>query len=210
MDLILEFLKKYQKTVILFAVFLVLLIIGLSVASGQRGQVADARSQVSGLESELKLRKEKKEENIQDTETASGGVNTERISSDTEIMESFFQTAFTFDSLDAYQEVRDQLKDAYDLADADAFLKVFYPYVLNGSEESYEDRYGYVPTESGNYQVSYVDSTSYLGRISSDEYTYVSLVTLDSNGTEYSVGVTMTINGDGLITDISAAPVLAE
>lgn len=48
MDLILEFLKKYQKTVILFAVFLVLLIIGLSVASGQRGQVVDARSQVSG------------------------------------------------------------------------------------------------------------------------------------------------------------------
>lgn len=210
MDLILEFLKKYQKTVILFAVFLVLLIIGLSVASGQRSQVADARSQVSGLESELKLRKEKKEENIQDTETASGGVNTERISSDTETMESFFQTAFTFDSLDAYQEVRDQLKDTYDLADADAFLKVFYPFVLNGSEESYEDRYGYVPVESGNYQVSYVDSTSYLGRISSDEYTYVSLVTLDSNGTEYSVGVTMTINGDGLITDISAAPVLAE
>lgn len=210
MDLILEFLKKYQKTVILFAVFLVLLIIGLSVASGQRGQVADARSQVSGLESELKLRKEKKEENIQDTETASGGVNTERISSDTETMESFFQTAFTFDSLDAYQEVRDQLKDTYDLADADAFLKVFYPFVLNGSEESYEDRYGYVPVESGNYQVSYVDSTSYLGRISSDEYTYVSLVTLDSSGTEYSVGVTMTINGDGLITDISAAPVLAE
>lgn len=210
MDLILEFLKKYQKTVILFAVFLVLLIIGLSVASGQRSQVADARSQVSGLESELKLRKEKKEENIQDTETASGGVNTERISSDTETMESFFQTAFTFDSLDAYQEVRDQLKDTYDLADADAFLKVFYPFVLNGSEESYEDRYGYVPAEFGNYQVSYVDSTSYLGRISSDEYTYVSLVTLDSNGTEYSVGVTMTINGDGLITDISAAPVLAE
>ena len=210
MDLILEFLKKYQKTVILFAVFLVLLIIGLSVASGQRGQVADARSQVSGLESELKLRKEKKEENIQDTETASGGVNTERISSDTETMESFFQTAFTFDSLDAYQEVRDQLKDTYDLADADAFLKVFYPFLLNGSEESYEDRYGYVPVESGNYQVSYVDSTSYLGRISSDEYTYVSLVTLDSSGTEYSVGVTMTINGDGLITDISAAPVLAE
>ena len=210
MDLILEFLKKYQKTVILFAVFLVLLIIGLSVASGQRSQVADARSQVSGLESELKLRKEKKEENIQDTETASGGVNTERISSDTETMESFFQTAFTFDSLDAYQEVRDQLKDTYDLADADAFLKVFYPFVLNGSEESYEDRYGYVPVESGNYQVSYVDSTSYLGRISSDEYTYVSLVTLDSSGTEYSVGVTMTINGDGLITDISAAPVLAE
>lgn len=210
MDLILEFLKKYQKTVILFAVFLVLLIIGLSVASGQRSQVADVRSQVSGLESELKLRKEKKEENIQDTETASGGVNTERISSDTETMESFFQTAFTFDSLDAYQEVRDQLKDTYDLADADAFLKVFYPFVLNGSEESYEDRYGYVPVESGNYQVSYVDSTSYLGRISSDEYTYVSLVTLDSNGTEYSVGVTMTINGDGLITDISAAPVLAE
>lgn len=210
MDLILDFLKKYQKTVILFAVFLVLLIIGLSVASGQRSQVADARSQVSGLESELKLRKEKKEENIQDTETASGGVNTERISSDTETMESFFQTAFTFDSLDAYQEVREQLKDTYDLADTDAFLKVFYPFVLNGSEESYEDRYGYVPAESGNYQVSYVDSTSYLGRISSDEYTYVSLVTLDSNGTEYSVGVTMTINGDGLITDISAAPVLAE
>ena len=210
MDLILDFLKKYQKTVILFAVFLVLLIIGLSVASGQRSQVADARSQVSGLESELKLRKEKKDENIQDTETVSDGVNTERISSDTETMESFFQTAFTFDSLDAYQEVRDQLKDTYDLADADAFLKVFYPFVLNGSEESYEDRYGYVPVESGNYQVSYVDSTSYLGRISSDEYTYVSLVTLDSSGTEYSVGVTMTINGDGLITDISAAPVLAE
>lgn len=210
MDLIADFLKKYQKTVILFAVFLVVLIIGLSVASGQRGQVADARSQVSGLESELKLRKEKKEDNIQDKETASGGVNTERIFSDTEIMKLFFQTAFTFDSLDAYQEVRDQLKDTYDLADADAFLKVFYPSVLNGSEESYEDRYGYVPVESGNYQVSYVDSTSYLGRISSDEYTYVSLVTLDSNGTEYSVGVTMTINGDGLITDISAAPVLAE
>lgn len=210
MDLVAEFLKKYQKTVILFGVFLIVLIIGMSVASGQRGQVTDARSQVSGLESELKLRKEKKEDNIQDTESASNGVNTERVSSDTETMESFFQTAFTFDSLDAYQDVREQLKDTYDLADTDSFLRVFYPSVLGGSEESYEDRYGYVPVESGKYQVSYVDSTSYLGRIASDEYTYVSLVTLDSNGTEYSVGVTMTLNGDGLITNISAAPVLAE
>lgn len=212
MDLILDFLNKYRKTVILFAVFFVVLIIGLSVQSGQKNSVKSARAQVDNAESNLLIEQQKNESGISDTQSSSSlqGIDADRVSADAETMNGFLQMAFTFDSLDSYQDVRSELKETYDLREEDQFMKSFYPPVVTSEDDTLVNRYAYLASDSGNYQCEFEDAVPYLSRINSDEYTYVNLVTVTSNGKEYSFGVSLTVNGDSLITDAEGYAVLPE
>lgn len=128
----------------------------------------------------------------------------ERIEANTKFLDGFFKRAFTFSSLEEYEELRSSILDEYLLPVTSDFLS-FYPEIQN--EENKQSKLVFIPVEDGNYELKYDSSISYVVNIHDGEYTYLNDVTVNSNEKEYHMIVTCTIDENEQIVDIQGAGV---
>lgn len=207
MDLILDFMKKYQKVLILTLIMIILLFVGTNVTKGQKKSLTNVDNKIAQLKSQMAMKKNASDEgglDALDGSTVGETVDAERIAEDEKILEDFCKKAFTFKSVDEYTLVRKNLFSEYDLSPNFDFFRYFYQVV---SEEEIGSRYEYVPVKDGKYQMTFKSRTSYVSYMRGSEYTYVSdVVVTDADKKEYHLTLVCTLNGDGEITGLDGYP----
>lgn len=203
MDIVQDILKKYKMTVIFTGLFLVVWIVVSMISGNAKGQLREVSNQRKRVESSVKISQEKQKEKT-DVALTDGGLNMERIEVNTKFLDGFFKKAFTFSSLEEYEELRSSILDEYLLPVTSDFLS-FYPEIQN--EENKQSKLVFIPVENGNYELKYDSSISYVVNIHDGEYTYLNDVTVNSNEKEYHMIVTCTIDENEQIVDIQGAGV---
>lgn len=203
MDIVQDILKKYKMTVIFTGLFLVVWIVVSMISGNAKGQLREVSNQRKRVESSVKISQEKQKEKT-DVALTDGCLNMERIEANTKFLDGFFKKAFTFSSLEEYEELRSSILDEYLLPVTSDFLS-FYPEIQN--EENKQSKLVFIPVEDGNYELKYDSSISYVVNIHDGEYTYLNDVTVNSNEKEYHMIVTCTIDENEQIVDIQGAGV---
>lgn len=203
MDIVQDILKKYKMTVIFTGLFLVVWIVVSMISGNAKGQLREVSNQRKRVESSVKISQEKQKEKT-DVALTDGGLNMERIEANAKFLDGFFKKAFTFSSLEEYEELRSSILDEYLLPVTSDFLS-FYPEIQN--EENKQSKLVFIPVEDGNYELKYDSSISYVVNIHDGEYTYLNDVTVNSNEKEYHMIVTCTIDENEQIVDIQGAGV---
>lgn len=203
MDIVQDILKKYKMTVIFTGLFLVVWIVVSMISGNAKGQLREVSNQRKRVESSVKISQEKQKEKT-DVALTDGGLNMERIEANTKFLDGFFKKAFTFSSLEEYEELRSSILDEYLLPVTSDFLS-FYPEIQN--EENKQSKLVFIPVEDGNYELKYESFVSHVVNIHDGEYTYLNDVTVNSNEKEYHMIVTCTIDENEQIVDIQGAGV---
>lgn len=203
MDLILDFVKKYQKLLLLTFVMLIVLFIGTNVVKGQKRSLTNVDNQIAQLKSQ-KLMKDNAPDagGLSSLEGSSVGqvVDEERLAADEKIMEDFCKRAFTFKSLDDYMSVRKDIIIDYKLNANSDFFRYFYQVVADGDTAS---RYEYLPVKDGKYQMTYKSMSSYVVYMHGTEYSYVNdVIVVDGDNQEYHLNIACTVNGNGEIVGL--------
>lgn len=203
MDLIMDFVKKYQKLLLLCFVMLIVFFIGSTVSKGQKRIAVDVDNKISQMKSQkLMMENAPDEGGLANLDGAAVGevVDSSRLEADAKHIEDFCKTAFTFKNLDEYQSIRKNLMIDYKLSESSDFLRYFYPVV---STEETPGRYDYSPVKDGKYEMAFKSVASHVIYMHGTDYSYVSDVVVSGGEKEYRFIFVCSVDADGSLSNLS-------
>lgn len=201
-----EFLTKYAF--VLFGLF-ALAVSGLSygIVASAEGADEDRRAgQLQDLEQEYLQRQEQMREESQRAYDEILGTDYTRVSSDEELIRGLLTTALNWDSQSSYDAAREQVMADYEISEDSHFLQTFLPPAepntdSRGNEYSYINAAG-LNSRLGDFNVEVLSVVQtdyrYLVSVSSE-----SLSDDDMQAASNTSVVLMTIDGEGVISDVS-------
>lgn len=203
MDVIMDFLKKWQKMLILCLVMLVIFFVGNKFVGSQKRILMDTKNQIAQLKSQQLVKKNAPDEGglaASDGTDIGMMVDSERIDADVAVIETFAKKAFTFASLDEYKQLRKDLFVEYkQVADSD-FFRYFYTDVVE--KEDGKGRYDYLTAEGDTFVSKYKDISSSVVYMRGSDYTYVNHVTVSGDKGDQQLVFVCSVSADGVITGL--------
>jgi hypothetical protein len=184
----------------------------------QRSALDQQQQTITGLQSQLASVGTAKSEQVEQDAMQSLGVSQSRIHDDTQIVDRLVKTAFTWDSGQAYEAARRDLKERYHLSEDEQFLKQFMP-PARFNEDASGKRYYYIDTQGLNSAVN-ADADLEVVKVTADEYTYAVQVEVAATSDAVSqnkvapdrvksyrtVLVYLTVDAQGKVSGLSAIP----
>ena len=184
----------------------------------QRSALDQQQQTITGLQGQLASVGTAKSEQVEQDVMQSLGVSQSRIHDDTQIVDRLVKTAFTWDSGQAYEAARRDLKERYHLSEDEQFLKQFMP-PARFNEDASGKRYYFIDTQGLNSAVN-ADADLEVVKVTADEYTYAVQVEVavtsdavsqnkvapDRVKSYRTVLVYLTINAQGKVSGLSAIP----
>jgi hypothetical protein len=201
------------------AVLLVTAVTVTGLTWGSRRSALDQQQQtITGLQGQLASVGTAKSEQVEQDVMQSLGVSQSRIHDDTQIVDRLVKTAFTWDSGQAYEAARRDLKERYHLSEDEQFLKQFMP-PARFNEDASGKRYYYIDTQGLNSAVN-ADADLEVVKVTADEYTYAVQVEVAATSDAVSqnkvapdrvksyrtVLVYLTVDAQGKVSGLSAIP----
>jgi hypothetical protein len=184
----------------------------------QRSALDQQQQTITGLQGHLASVGTAKSEQVEQDVMQSLGVSQSRIHDDTQIVDRLVKTAFTWDSGQAYEAARRDLKERYHLSEDEQFLKQFMP-PARFNEDASGKRYYYIDTQGLNSAVN-ADADLEVVKVTADEYTYAVQVEVavtsdavsqnkvapDRVKSYRTVLVYLTVDAQGKVSGLSAIP----
>ena len=184
----------------------------------QRSALDQQQQTITGLQGQLASVGTAKSEQVEQDVMQSLGVSQSRIHDDTQIVDRLVKTAFTWDSGQAYEAARRDLKERYHLSEDEQFLKQFMP-PARFNEDAAGKRYYYIDTQGLNSAVN-ADADLEVVKVTADEYTYAVQVEVavtsdavsqnkvapDRVKSYRTVLVYLTVDAQGKVSGLSAIP----
>lgn len=184
----------------------------------QRSALDQQQQTITGLQGQLASVGTAKSEQVEQDVMQSLGVSQSRIHDDTQIVDRLVKTAFTWDSGQAYEAARRDLKERYHLSEDEQFLKQFMP-PARFNEDASGKRYYYIDTQGLNSAVN-ADADLEVVKVTADEYTYAVQVEVavtsdavsqnkvapDRVKSYRTVLVYLTVDAQGKVSGLSAIP----
>lgn len=184
----------------------------------QRSALDQQQQTITGLQGQLASVGTAKSEQVEQDVMQSLGVSQSRIHDDTQIVDRLVKTAFTWDSGQAYEAARRDLKERYHLSEDEQFLKQFMP-PARFNEDASGKRYYYIDTQGLNSAVN-ADADLEVVKVTADEYTYAVQVEVAATSDAVSqnkvapdrvksyrtVLVYLTVDAQGKVSGLSAIP----
>ncbi|MEW1821288.1 hypothetical protein AB0323_10930 [Arthrobacter sp. NPDC080031] len=184
----------------------------------QRSALDQQQQTITGLQGQLASVGTAKSEQVEQDVMQSLGVSQSRIHDDTQIVDRLVKTAFTWDSGQAYEAARRDLKERYHLSEDEQFLKQFMP-AARFNEDAAGKRYYYIDTQGLNSAVN-ADADLEVVKVTADEYTYAVQVEVavtsdavsqnkvapDRVKSYRTVLVYLTVDAQGKVSGLSAIP----
>ncbi|MCA4131913.1 hypothetical protein [Arthrobacter sp. M4] len=184
----------------------------------QRSALDQQQQTITGLQGQLASVGTAKSEPVEQDVMQSLGVSQSRIHDDTQIVDRLVKTAFTWDSGQAYEAARRDLKERYHLSEDEQFLKQFMP-PARFNEDASGKRYYYIDTQGLNSAVN-ADADLEVVKVTADEYTYAVQVEVavtsdavsqnkvapDRVKSYRTVLVYLTVDAQGKVSGLSAIP----
>ncbi|MDJ0457937.1 hypothetical protein PUN71_012050 [Arthrobacter sp. NQ7] len=184
----------------------------------QRSALDQQQQTITGLQGQLASFGTAKSEQVEQDVMQSLGVSQSRIHDDTQIVDRLVKTAFTWDSGQAYEAARRDLKERYHLSEDEQFLKQFMP-PARFNEDASGKRYYYIDTQGLNSAVN-ADADLEVVKVTADEYTYAVQVEVavtsdavsqnkvapDRVKSYRTVLVYLTVDAQGKVSGLSAIP----
>ncbi|WP_314191910.1 hypothetical protein [uncultured Arthrobacter sp.] len=165
-----DFMRR-NALVVGVAVLLVTAVTVTGLTWGSQRSALDQQQQtITGLQGQLASVGTAKSEQVEQDVMQSLGVSQSRIHDDTQIVDRLMKTAFTWDSGQAYEAARRDLKERYHLSEDEQFLKQFMP-PARFNEDASGKRYYYIDTQGLNSAVN-ADADLEVVKVTADEYTY--------------------------------------
>ncbi|ERI35433.1 hypothetical protein M707_21710 [Arthrobacter sp. AK-YN10] len=184
----------------------------------QRSALDQQQQTISGLQGQLASVGTAKSERVEQDVMQSLGVSHSRIHDDMQVVDRLVKTAFTWDSGQAYEAARRDLKERYHLSEDEQFLKQFMP-PARFNEDASGKRYYYIDTHGLNSAVN-ADADLEVVKVTADEYTYAVQVEVavtsdavsqnkvapDRVKSYRTVLVYLTVDAQGKVSGLSAIP----
>ena len=184
----------------------------------QRSALDQQQQTITGLQGQLASVGTAKSEQVEQDVMQSLGVSQSRIHDDTQIVDRLVKTAFTWDSGQAYEAARRDLKERYHLSEDEQFLKQFMP-PARFNEDAAGKRYYYIDTQGLNSAVN-ADADLEVVKVTADEYTYAVQIEVAATSDAVSqnkvapdrvksyrtVLVYLTVDEQGKVSGLSAIP----
>ena len=184
----------------------------------QRSALDQQQQTISGLQGQLASVGTAKSERVEQDVMQSLGVSHSRIHDDMQVVDRLVKTAFTWDSGQAYEAARRDLKERYHLSEDEQFLKQFMP-PARFNEDAAGKRYYYIDTQGLNSAVN-ADADLEVVKVTADEYTYAVQVEVavtsdavsqnkvapDRVKSYRTVLVYLTVDAQGKVSGLSAIP----
>ncbi|MDO5865101.1 MULTISPECIES: hypothetical protein [Paenarthrobacter] len=184
----------------------------------QRNALDGQQQTITGLQGHLASIEAAKSEQVEQDVMQSLGVSQGRIHDDTQVVDRLVKTAFTWDSGQAYEAVRRNLKERYDLSEDGQFLTQFMP-PARFNEDASGKRYYYIDTQGLNSSVN-ADMDLEVVKVTADQYTYAVQVEVavtsdavsqnkvapDRVKSYRTVLVFLTVDAQGKVSGLSAIP----
>lgn len=200
------------------AVLLVTAVTVTGLTRGSQRSALDQQQTITGLQGELASVGTAKSEQVEQDVMQSLGVSQSRIHDDTQIVDRLVKTAFTWDSGQAYEAARRDLKERYHLSEDEQFLKQFMP-PARFNEDAAGKRYYYIDTQGLNSAVN-ADADLEVVKVTADEYTYAVQIEVAATSDAVSqnkvapdrvksyrtVLVYLTVDAQGKVSGLSAIP----
>ncbi|QOT16784.1 hypothetical protein [Paenarthrobacter sp. YJN-5] len=184
----------------------------------QRGALDQQQQTITGLQGQLASVGTAKSEQVEQDVLQSLGVSQSRIHDDTQVVDRLVKTAFTWESGQAYEAARRDLKERYHLSEDEQFLKQFMP-PARFNEDASGKRYYYIDTQGLNSAVN-AEADLEVVKVTADEYTYAVQVEVavtsdavsqnkvapDRVKSYRTVLVYLTVDAQGKVSGLSAIP----
>lgn len=175
--------------------------------------IAAQAQQIAGLKNKIAVKKAANNRKIEKATQQMTGLNYVRKDKDDALMGKFLEKACTWENADQYRQIRQEIMDEYGLSPKSSFMTVFMPKLTqdgvkigsNGSNGSNE-------ISRNGENMKYNDMTSYVTDISGNDYSYLTIATVESHDKKGAVAdgtivLRYTINGNNKITKLNASAV---
>ena len=215
------FFKRNALPLVLSCVLVGSVVVMGSLQSSAEQEQAGLDAQVAQIQGELKALQDQSEQKSEENVLEALGVTASRIEADTRVLDSFMETAFTWDSGEEYNEARDTLIRRFKLPADSGFLKEFMPestYNIdgNGKEYHYLDAVGLNSSMGADPELEVV-------KVVGTEYTYAVMgdlsmtsdlgVRTNEDGTipakpsaQRKLLLYATVDAEGQLSDLSGIP----
>lgn len=208
--------KRWGFSIVLGIIMFLVLIITSNIVGAQNKKIKSAEQKIAQLQNSQKVNEVNEKEKATEIKQNVSGLNTSRVKTDDGIITEFLNECLNWHSYAEYQEAYNKISQKYEKQVSSSFLSIFFPVIK-------ENQDGTNPIDTKGLNLKFDKLTSHVIDISSvdDAYTYFTEVKVTSdvkyndseNETHTVSGVgtvvlTYTINGDGVLSNISAYTVV--
>lgn len=106
------------------------------------------------------------------------GIDFSRVEKDNKTAETFLKTIMTWSSYEEYEAIRQKMINDYNLPKDGTFMTVFLPEIANKTSK---DGKNYNKIDNNGLNMAYESMDSYVTKITSDTYSYFTVVTWSSS-----------------------------
>lgn len=192
--------KKYLRVIICVVICLVTVIVSVSIISGRESNISGQTVQINDLSNQVDVLEASAQSEEDEVLRRNSGISSERRTRDEDIINSFMSTLFTWNDMSEYEKARQEVIEEYNLSEDSDFVKVFLAPVTDDAVNELFDNNG--------YNAVYEGSDSYVTSISTDKYSYISIITVSMviSGQESTGKLVFTcdIDGDGNMSNLGA------
>ena len=203
-----DFIKEHVPAVVAIAIVIVAAIACFSMMGSWDAEEAVATKAADDAEVSLEMRSEEAVQAERAALVAATGIDMDRVSSDSVMLEDMFDRALTWDSYETYNKGRSVFSDEFGVSEDSWLLKEFMPNI-----EERENKYGRMVNEidENNFNLRMSDIDIRCIGYKGDEYDYLVYFVTGSEyrGSEgFSSAVAMvTVGGDGKVLSADAMEV---
>lgn len=176
--------KKYIPMAISIALVAIVGCIYFFNTSNWDSSLLEQQSLIEQYENAISVQQQSLQ-NTQETAVASAsGINFSRVEQDNKTAETFLKTIMTWKSYDEYEGIRQKMINDYNVPEDGSFMTVFLPEVMNKTSKNGKK---YNEIDNNGLNVTYESMESYVTKISSDTYSYFTIVkwsSSDNDGNE--------------------------
>ena len=208
--------KSWLFSIVLAIIMLVVLFITSSIVGVQNKKIKNAQQQIAQLKNSQKVSEVADKEKSKEVKANTTGLNTARVKTDDAIITEFLEKCLSWNSYAEYEAARDYISSTYGDKVSSSFLDIFFPNIMVNGD-------GSNPIDDKKLNLEFDNLTSHVINISveDDAYTYFTEVKVtsdvkytDTNNDTHTVSgvgtvvLTYTVNGDGILSNISAYTVI--
>lgn len=195
--------KKYIVPIILGCIAFVMILITFGVSSSRDNSLAEQTEKINSLSNQIEMLQSANKSNEDALIQKNSGVSALRKENDEDIINAFMRELFTWSNMSEYEEARQKIIKQYNLSENSDFVKVFLAPV---DDENLKDLYN-----KDGYNATYNGAKTYVTKISTDKYSYLSIIDVSMKKLKYSADsqlvFTCDIDKEGNISNLGAFPI---
>lgn len=178
--------KKYIPIATSIALVAIVGCVYFFYTSKWENSLLEQQSLIEQYENEISVQQQSLQTTQESAVASVSGINFSKVEQDNKTAETFLQTIMTWKSYDEYEGIRQKMINNYNVPEDGSFMTVFLPEVMNKTSKNGKK---YNEIDNNGLNVTYESMESYVTKISSDTYSYFTIVkwsSSDDDGNEAS------------------------